>query len=69
MAWMHLRVLGHNLIHRMCAKVDKCAAHEFSMKYFPKAIKHLGGVGGLAHIVFHSLCEQTSGPLRGQHGL
>lgn len=34
MAWVHLRVLGHNLIHRMCVEVDKCAAHEFSMHIF-----------------------------------
>jgi hypothetical protein len=31
MAWVHRRVLGHNLIHRICVKV---VAQKFSMYVF-----------------------------------
>jgi hypothetical protein len=43
MAWVHLGILGHNLIHSLCVKVDKSAVLKYSAWiHFPKAIKHLG---------------------------
>jgi hypothetical protein len=55
--------LGHNLIHRNCGEVDKPAGQWVCVK-----IKHAyvflwksitwHTVRGLAHIVFHNLCEK-----------
>jgi hypothetical protein len=50
--------LGHNLIHRNCGKVDKLScikngqAHVFLWKSKTWLVRR-----GLAHIVFHNLCE------------
>lgn len=63
MAWAHLRVLGHNLIHRLCVKVDNLGCLQIQLEYiFLKQSNTWAVMPALAHIVFHSLCEQRHVP-------
>jgi hypothetical protein len=61
MAWVCHEALGHNLIHRICEEVNNltCLQNEHAYLFLKKS-NTCPAVTVLAHIVFHSLCEQSA---------
>jgi hypothetical protein len=70
---MRGRALGHNLIHRNCGEVDKqccqwvCVKFDHAYVFLWKSMTWRAA-RGLAHIVFHNLCEKL-GDGGGMHGV
>jgi hypothetical protein len=65
MAWVHLGILGHNLIHRICVEVGKpsnglqiALPKNSARKKIPLNSICLRLIKALAHNLFHKICEE-----------